>query len=66
MVPFEGSIDWPACMTALQKVGYEGAVILEIAAAGSAFKETLGRAARARNRLDALLADSWSDQEQWM
>ena len=24
LVPFEGTIDWPAALTAVQKVGYEG------------------------------------------
>ena len=25
LVPFEGTIDWPAALTAIQKVGYDGA-----------------------------------------
>ena len=64
LVPFDGSIDWPAAMTALQKVGYDGPVILEISANGSP-KETLVRARAAAERFERLLADSWVDQEQW-
>ena len=54
--PFEGTIDWPAALTAVQKVGYEGPLMLEIAAHGSA-KETLARAQKARQRMERLLAD---------
>ncbi len=56
LLPFEGTMDWPAAMTALQKVGYDGTVILEIAPLGST-KETLGRARTARARMERLLAD---------
>ena len=55
LVPFEGTIDWPAALTAVQKVGYEGTLIFEIAAHGSA-KDTLERAARARTKMEKLLA----------
>ena len=56
LLPFEGTIDWPAAVTALQKVGYDGTLLLEIAAHGSA-KETLQRARKARERIERLLAD---------
>jgi len=56
LVPFEGTIDWPAALTAIQKVGYEGPLVFEIAAHGSA-KETLVRAQKARQRMERLLAD---------
>ena len=52
LVPFEGSIDWPAALTAVQKVGYDGTLLLEIAAHGSA-KDTLDRAQKARQRWNA-------------
>jgi sugar phosphate isomerase/epimerase len=55
LVPFEGTIDWPAAMTAIQKVGYDGTLLLEIGAHGST-KETLARARKARQRLEKLLA----------
>jgi sugar phosphate isomerase/epimerase len=56
LLPFEGTIDWPAAVTALQKVGYDGTLLLEIAAHGSA-KDTLQRARKARERIERLLAD---------
>ncbi len=56
LVPFEGTIDWPAALTAVQKVGYEGPLMLEIAAHGSA-KDTLARAQKARQRMERLLAN---------
>ena len=56
LVPFEGTIDWAAALTAVQKVGYEGPLMFEIAAHGSA-KETLIRAQKARQRMERLLAD---------
>jgi sugar phosphate isomerase/epimerase len=55
LIPFDGTIDWPGALTAIQKVGYEGTLILEIAAHGSA-KDTLIRARKARQRMDALFA----------
>ena len=56
LVPFEGTIDWPAALTAVQKVGYDGTLLLEIAAHGSA-KETLKKARKARERMEQLLTD---------
>jgi sugar phosphate isomerase/epimerase len=55
LVPFEGTIDWPGALTAIQKVGYDGTLLLEIAGHGAA-KETLQRARRARDRMERLLA----------
>jgi sugar phosphate isomerase/epimerase len=55
LVPFEGTIDWPAALTAVQKVGYEGTLLFEIATHGSA-KETLQKARKARERMERLLA----------
>lgn len=56
LVPFEGTIDWPSALTATQKVGYDGTLLLEIAAHGSA-KETLQKARTARQRIERLLTD---------
>jgi sugar phosphate isomerase/epimerase len=56
LVPFEGTIDWPAAMTAIQKIGYDQTLLFEIAAHGSP-KETLARVRRAREKLARLLAD---------
>ena len=49
LVPFEGTIDWPAALTAVQKVGYDGPLMLEIAAHGSP-KDTLARERQTRSR----------------
>lgn len=56
LVPFEGTIDWPGAMTAIQKVGFDRTMMLEIAAHGST-KDTLARAQKARKRMERLLAD---------
>ncbi len=56
LVPFDGTIDWPGALTAIQKVGYDGAFLLEIAAHGSA-KETLRKVKKARARMEKLLAN---------
>jgi sugar phosphate isomerase/epimerase len=54
LLPFDGTIDWPAAMTVLQKVGYDGTVVLEIGPQGST-KDTLARAQAARGRMNRLL-----------
>ncbi len=56
LVPFDGGLEWPSAMTALQKVGYDGPLVFELAGRGPA-KETLTRAARARQRMERLLFD---------
>jgi sugar phosphate isomerase/epimerase len=55
LVPFEGTIDWPGTLTAVQKIGYEGTLLLELAAKGSA-RDTLERARRARERMERMLS----------
>lgn len=54
LVPFDGSIDWPSTLTSLQKVGYDGTIVLELATQGST-KDTLTRARAARARMERLL-----------
>jgi sugar phosphate isomerase/epimerase len=56
LLPFDGGIDWPQAMTALQKVGYEGPIVIESGPQGST-RETLGRMKQVRSRLERLLAD---------
>lgn len=56
LAPFDGTIDWPAAMTAVQKIGYDQTLLFELAAHGST-KETLVKAQRARQKLERLLAD---------
>jgi sugar phosphate isomerase/epimerase len=53
-MPFDGTIDWPAALTAVQKVGYEGPLVFEIAANGST-RETLEQARRVRAQMEKLL-----------
>ncbi len=54
--PFDGTIDWPSALTAVQKIGYDGAFIFEVTAQGST-KQTLDRARRARERMERFMAD---------
>ena len=54
-MPFDGTIDWPAALTGLQKVGYDGAMMLEVAAHGSP-EHTLQKAREARERMERFLA----------
>jgi sugar phosphate isomerase/epimerase len=54
LVPFEGTMDWAGALTALQKVGYDGPVVMEVAANGTT-KATLAQARTARDRMERLL-----------
>lgn len=56
LVPFEGTIDWAAALTAVQKVGYDGTLMMELGSRGPA-KATLNRARQAREKMDRLLVD---------
>lgn len=53
--PFDGSIDWPAALTAVQKVGYDGALMFEVAPQGTT-KATLQKLRDVRRRMEPLLA----------
>ena len=50
LVPYAGSIAWAMAMMETQKIGYDGALMFELAPGGDPV-ETLKRAARARERL---------------
>jgi sugar phosphate isomerase/epimerase len=56
LLPFDGTIDWPSAMTALQKVGYEGPIVLEAGPQGTT-RDTLMKMKQVRSRLERLLAD---------
>jgi sugar phosphate isomerase/epimerase len=56
LVPFEGSIDWPAALTTVQKVGYDGPIVLEVDPRGPT-REMLTRLRAARLRLEKLFAN---------
>jgi sugar phosphate isomerase/epimerase len=55
LVPFDGTIDWPAALTAVQKIGYDDTLLFEVAAHGSP-KDTLTRSRQARERMKSMLA----------
>lgn len=52
-LPTESRIDWPSALTAVQKVGYEGPVLLEPPRAAP--KAALAQARQARDRFEKLL-----------
>jgi sugar phosphate isomerase/epimerase len=52
--PFEGATDWGAALMSLQKVGYEGTLLFEVAAVGTP-AAVLARTQTARERFEALL-----------
>jgi len=56
LVPFQGTIDWPQALASLWKVGYEGALVFEVADRGDA-RGVLARTVDARHRLQAILED---------
>lgn len=56
LVPFAGTIDWPATAMALSKVGYAGPLMFEVPDHGDA-ERTLDQAVGARARLRAILDD---------
>jgi sugar phosphate isomerase/epimerase len=56
LAPFDGSIDWASVLTAMQKVGFDGTLMFELAAHGSP-QDTLRKARTVRERFHALLAD---------
>ena len=57
LVPFDGVIDWATTLMTLQKVGYTGTLMMELAASAEGPAVTLARAARARQRLESVLGE---------
>ncbi len=55
LVPYRGSIDWDRALMAMQKIGYDGTYLLELAGAGAP-AATLEEARRARQRFERALA----------
>lgn len=51
LVPFRGTIDWDLAMMELQKIGYDGVLMMEVADTGDPV-DVLRRAAKARERLE--------------
>ncbi|OLC46451.1 MAG: hypothetical protein AUH43_13825 [Acidobacteria bacterium 13_1_40CM_65_14] len=56
-VPLESPIDWASALTTVQKIGYEGPLIFDVDARGSA-KETLARAKTAREKMERWLTST--------
>jgi sugar phosphate isomerase/epimerase len=54
LVPYLGSIPWDAALLSMQKIGYEGTYLMEIAATGPT-AEVLEEARRARQRFERAL-----------
>jgi sugar phosphate isomerase/epimerase len=57
LVPLDGTIDWAGALTAVQKIGYDGAMMFEVAAKGPA-KDTLARLKRAREKMERWLTST--------
>ena len=57
LLPFDGTIDWPAALTAVQKIGFDGTLMLEIVGTGST-KETLVRAQKVREKMERWLTST--------
>lgn len=55
LLPFQGTIDWASALTAVQKVGYDGVLLFEVAAPGPA-RTTLQTLREVRGRMERLLA----------
>lgn len=60
LAPGEGSIDWPAALMSLQKVGYDDAWMFEVANTSTP-AEVLAKTEQARRRFDDLLGFDFSD-----
>jgi sugar phosphate isomerase/epimerase len=56
LVPYQGTIDWPAALVTMRKIGYDGTYMMELANTGSP-AAVLEEARRARQRIERALAD---------
>ncbi len=54
LAPGEGTIDWPVALMSLQKIGYEGAWMFEVANTSTP-KAVLGKTQKARRQFDEML-----------
>jgi sugar phosphate isomerase/epimerase len=62
LAPGEGSIDWPATLMALQKVGYDGTWLFEVANTSTP-TQVLTKTEKARQRFESLLAISFESEQ---
>ena len=56
LVPYLGTIDWAAALVTMQKIGYDGTYLMELANIGSP-ASVLEEARRARQRIERALAE---------
>lgn len=56
LVPFDGGIDWPTALMSLQKVGYEGCILFELANTSTP-KDVLQKSVEARKRFEDITAE---------
>jgi len=54
-VPLDATLDWSAVMTTVQKVGYDGPIVMDATAPGGSGKEMLARARRSREQMERWL-----------
>jgi sugar phosphate isomerase/epimerase len=56
LVPYRGTIDWPAALVTMRKIGYDGTYVMELANTGTP-SAVLEEARRARQKMERALAD---------
>jgi sugar phosphate isomerase/epimerase len=56
LVPYKGTIDWPAALVTMRKIGYDGTYLMELANTGTP-SAVLEEARRARQKMERGLAD---------
>ncbi|HXG53754.1 MAG TPA: sugar phosphate isomerase/epimerase family protein [Vicinamibacterales bacterium] len=56
LVPYAGTIDWPAALVTMRKIGYDGTYLMEVANTGTP-SAVLEEARRARQRMERARAD---------
>jgi sugar phosphate isomerase/epimerase len=56
LVPFDGRIDWDIALMTMQKVGYDGTYLMELANTGGSTRAILEQARTARTRFEKLMA----------
>ena len=56
LVPFDGRIDWDIALMTMQKVGYDGTYVMELANTDGSTKTVLDQARAARARFEKLMA----------
>ena len=56
LVPYKGTIDWPAALVTMRKIGYDGTYLMELANSGTP-AAVLEEARRARQKMERGLSD---------